>query len=223
MVTSSAISAAAAMDSGEVTIEYEGDDAVVVPVLGVAGGGVDLGGAAFEGLVHEVGAEAAVGTGDEHGGSVEGGHVSFLAVGGCGCWLRACAWGYVLESDASLREGLSVVGARNGDFPQLLDRTLMDGECDNLCAAAVGAADEVGGVVNTHGYLAESLDGEACANACGRLDGGEEDSTVDNAPWCVVLWSEVDVTCDAVWTHLVDHEPGSQQKRALFSVRIDLA
>ena len=76
-----------------------------------------------------------------------------------------------------MREGPSVVGARNGDFPELLDRTLLNGDCDNLCAAAVGAADEVGGVVNTDGYLAEGLDREACANACGRLDGGEEDST----------------------------------------------
>jgi hypothetical protein len=62
-------------------VEGERDDALVVPGAGCAGGGVDLRGAAGESLVHEVGSDAAVCSGDQDDCSIgEGMFMFFLLV-----------------------------------------------------------------------------------------------------------------------------------------------
>nr|WP_234383233.1 transposase [Streptomyces dysideae] len=70
-------------------VQGQGDDAFIVPGARGTGGGVDLGGAASQGFVDEVGADAAIGAGDEDDCSIERGHwCSFIPRG---CEVRGCA------------------------------------------------------------------------------------------------------------------------------------
>ncbi|TWP49483.1 hypothetical protein FKR81_23320 [Lentzea tibetensis] len=61
-------------------VKDQGDDACIVPGGGT-GGGVDLGGAARQGVVDEVGADTAIGAGDEDDRSVERASVFLLYEG----------------------------------------------------------------------------------------------------------------------------------------------
>ena len=79
------------------------------------------------------------------------------------------------------------------DAPQLLGPTLVYRDGVDKDGAGGERAQEVGGVGQAHRDHPPTANSGAGPDAGRALDGGGVDAAVDDSPWRMVLWAEIDV------------------------------
>src|ERR1700682_1075540 len=98
----------------------------------------------------------------------------------------------VLESNLSAGKDFPVVGPRDDDLPELLGGALVDRLGDDLASAPPVWAEEVRDVVDAYRELAAIENRRRRPHAGRTLDRGGVCTAVDDAPWRVLIRTELD-------------------------------